>query len=133
MKKIKQYIKSITEIINNNEPCPININNIGIDLSSIDCIEWFESDGKLSLLQIHFRQILELKDKIKVHIKEPNTPEYIVLWDKFDEDECVDYVKKNVNKVIYKIYNDLYRNSVSSTRVIKIIFTDNTVVLFSLK
>lgn len=44
-----------------------------------------------------------LKNKIKVYIKEPNMPEYIQLWDKFDEDTVEiwcdkRYVNHQINK-----------------------------------
>lgn len=43
----------------------------------------------------------ELKDKIRVYIKEPNTPEYIQLWDKFDEESVELWCdKKYVNHIV---------------------------------
>ena len=38
------------------------------------------------------------KDKIKVYIKEPDIPEYIQLWDKFDEEELVKFLSKDKYK-----------------------------------
>ena len=39
------------------------------------------------------KEEFNFKDKIKVYIKEPNMPEYIVLWDKFDKDAIEEYAK----------------------------------------
>ena len=36
---------------------------------------------------------IDFKDKIKVYIKEPNIPEYIQLWDKFEFEDIVKYCK----------------------------------------
>jgi len=38
------------------------------------------------------------KDKIKVYIKEPNMPEYIQLWDKFDRTEVRDWIFNKYGK-----------------------------------
>ncbi len=58
---MKQYYnkKSITEIIDNNGYCPMNINiipnNIGINLCAVDSIEWIErEDCQLVSLTINF-------------------------------------------------------------------------------
>ena len=56
---MKTTFKTIEELINNNEYCPLPLdiipNNMGINLCSVDGISWQkQSDGQLVNLTIHF-------------------------------------------------------------------------------
>jgi hypothetical protein len=56
---MKTTFKTVSEIIDNKEYCPIPLevipNNMGINLCSVDAISWQkQSDGQLTSLTIHF-------------------------------------------------------------------------------
>lgn len=44
------------------------------------------------------KEEIDFKNKIKVYIKEPNIPEYIQLWDKFDREECEYWIFNKYSK-----------------------------------
>ena len=51
--------KKVSELIENNENCPLPLkvipNHMGINLCSVDAISWTkQSDGQLTQLTIHF-------------------------------------------------------------------------------
>jgi len=56
---MKTYFKTVTDIIDNDEECPLPLeaipNNMGINLCSVDTISWQkQDDGQLTNLTIHF-------------------------------------------------------------------------------
>ena len=56
---MKTTFKKVSELIKNNETCPLPLevipNQMGINLCSVDAISWQEqSDGQLTNLTIHF-------------------------------------------------------------------------------
>ena len=57
----------------------------------------WEYDALETFIDDRIKYITEgnLKDKIKVYIKEPNMPEYIVLWDNFNSDTCFKWIIDN--------------------------------------
>jgi hypothetical protein len=56
---MKTYLKTVEELINNKEKCPLPLevipNNMGINLASVDAISWQkQEDGQLTQLTIYF-------------------------------------------------------------------------------
>ena len=56
---MKTYFRTVKELIDNDEKCPLPIevipNNMGINLCSVDAISWQkQEDGQLTNLSIHF-------------------------------------------------------------------------------
>lgn len=56
---MKTYFKTIKDLIENNEECPLPLevipNYMGINLCSVDAISWQkQKDGQLTSLTIHF-------------------------------------------------------------------------------
>lgn len=56
---MQTYFKTIKDLIDNNESCPLPLsvipNYMGINLSSVDAISWQKQDnGQLTNLTIHF-------------------------------------------------------------------------------
>lgn len=56
---METIFKKVSELIENNEYCPLPLevipNNMGINLCSVDAISWQkQSDGQLANLTIHF-------------------------------------------------------------------------------
>jgi len=56
---MKTIFKKVSELINNDEKCPLPLevipNYMGINLCSVDAISWQkQSDGQLTNLTIHF-------------------------------------------------------------------------------
>jgi len=58
---MKTTFKTIDEIVDNDEYCPLPVgiipNNMGINLCSVDAISWQkQDDGQLTYLTIHFKE-----------------------------------------------------------------------------
>ncbi len=59
LETMKTTTRKVSELIKNNEKCPLPLgvipNQMGINLCSVDSIEWTkQSDGQLTQLTIHF-------------------------------------------------------------------------------
>ncbi len=81
----------------------ISYDDTVIKLKSNTC----EHYDKYYVEMINVAKKSELKDKLKVYIKEPNMPEYIQLWDKFDFTECMDWLLRHrPNFDHYSYYDD---------------------------
>ncbi len=56
---MEKYYKKVSELIDNNEKCPLHLsvipNYMGINLCSVEAISWEKQiDGQLTNLTIHF-------------------------------------------------------------------------------
>jgi hypothetical protein len=71
-------------------------------------------------------------NKIKVYIKEENTPEYIQLWSKLDFAECMNWLLENRPNFEYYNFCDYpveYENNIREC--ISFILDDERIIVFS--